>query len=191
MDQALGLLASLTNPSFLQIQKFHMSLHKIEAKIRMHTEQAALIKGLIALASEQNFSDQNIIGEIVTKLNEFRVSVVDAINATTALEQEKIQEHADRVQQLDLEHAEFQRDLNQASNIDLVAVVEKINEMTAYLAQRNADRKIFEEQLDVENSSYAEETEIYTDLKNNTLREIAVAEQAVELINSHDYSQWN
>lgn len=46
---------------------------------------------------------------IVSKLNEFRSSVVDAINAATQDEALAVEEFADRVAQLDAEFAEFGR----------------------------------------------------------------------------------
>jgi len=72
------------------------------------------------LASEQNFSDQNILREIVVKLNEFRVAIVDAINDSTALEAQNVAEFEQRVAQLNAEFADFQRGIAQ-STIDLNA----------------------------------------------------------------------
>jgi hypothetical protein len=187
VDEALALLSTLTNPSLIQVKKFHHSLRKIEARIRPHTQQATLIKALITLAAEQNFSDQGIIGEIVNKLNEFRNQVVQALNDLTATEADNVADFEERVAALDAEYAEFQRGINQA-NIDLTAVQDKIDELMAFLAQRDADRKCFMAQLDLENTQYAEETEIYTDLKNEYLRELAIAEQALGLVEGVDFS---
>jgi DNA repair exonuclease SbcCD ATPase subunit len=121
VDDALALLSNLGNPSLVQIKKFHVSLKKIEAKIKPHSEHAALIKALITLASEQNFSDQDVLRQIVQKLNEFRSSVVDALNDATAREQEEQEDYEEHVDQLNAEYAGFQRSINNA-NIDLTAV---------------------------------------------------------------------
>lgn len=88
VDDALALLAQLTNPSLVQVKKFQNSLRKIEARINPHSKHAPMIKALINLAAEQNFSNQGIIQQIVDSLNEFRNAVVDAINAATAHEAE-------------------------------------------------------------------------------------------------------
>lgn len=48
------------------------------------------------------------------------------------------------------------------------------------------DAETFQETLDLENSQYAEETQIYTDLKNNYLRELGVTEEALRLVQSAD-----
>lgn len=89
------------------MKKFHNSLRKIEARIRPHTEHATLIKALIALAAGQNFSNQEQLGEIVVKLNEFRNAVVDALNDLSATEAENVAAHEERVDALNAEHAEF------------------------------------------------------------------------------------
>jgi len=81
---------------------------------------APMIKALITLASNQNFSDQGIIGSIVDALNEFRVEVVNALNELTANEAQAVADFEARVEQLDAEYAEFQRAINK-TNIDLVA----------------------------------------------------------------------
>jgi hypothetical protein len=39
----------------------------------------------------------------------------------------------------------------------------------------------------LENETYVQETEIYTDLKNEYLRELAVSEQAFNLVNNADF----
>lgn len=54
---------------------------------------APMIKALITLASNQNFSNQNILGSIVDALNEFRNAVVDSINELTANEAIAVAEH--------------------------------------------------------------------------------------------------
>ena len=121
VDEALALLGNLNNPTLVQIKKFHVSLKKIENKIRAHSEHAALIKALISLASEQNFADQDSLREIVNLLNEFRNAVVDAINDATLREQDEQEEYEEHVDQLNAEYAEFQRGINQ-KNQDLTAV---------------------------------------------------------------------
>jgi len=94
------------------------------------------------LAAAQNFSDQGLLGEIVTKLNEFRNAVVDALNALTATEAENVAAFEERVDSLNAEFAEFQRTIA-AVTVDLTAVNDKIQELTAFIAQRDADRKTF------------------------------------------------
>ena len=96
-------------------------MRKIEARIRPHTEHATLIKALIALAASQNFSDQGLLGEIVSKLNEFRTAVVDALNDLTATEADNVAAFEERVDSLNAEYAEFQRTIA-AVTVDLTAV---------------------------------------------------------------------
>jgi len=43
-----------------------------------------MLTALLSLASQQNFSDQGVLGEIVNQLQDFRTEVVDAINRLTA-----------------------------------------------------------------------------------------------------------
>lgn len=107
--------------------------------MRPHSKQAPIIKALIALASEQNFADQGIIGSIAGKLNEFRNSVVDAMNLATFNEGEAENEFKERCVQLEAEYAEFGRQISRIT-IDLDATNDKINELNEYAAQRDADR---------------------------------------------------
>lgn len=74
-----------------------------------------------------------------------------------------------------MEHAEFGRAIVRV-NVDLTAVSDKIDEMTAFVSQRDSDRKTYQAQLDLENENYAQETEIFTDLKNKYLSDIAISE---------------
>ncbi|KAM3137389.1 hypothetical protein pb186bvf_010569 [Paramecium bursaria] len=188
VDDALNLLSTLTNPSLAQIKKFQNSLRKIEARIKPHSKHATLIKALITLAAEQNFSDQGIIRSIVDNLNEFRNAVVDAINDTTAQEAVNLAEFEERVEQLNAEFAEFGRQISKV-NIDLVATQEKIDQFTAFIAQRESDRATSVALLDLENEQYAEETQIFTDLRTKYQKDIAVTEQAFELVKGIDFSR--
>jgi hypothetical protein len=56
---------------------------------------------------------------------------------------------------------------------------------------RYEDKKTYVAQLELENTTYAEETEIFTDLKNEFLRELAVSEQGLSLIQNTDFSNIN
>ncbi|CAD8095393.1 unnamed protein product [Paramecium sonneborni] len=187
-DDALNLLSTLTNPSLVQIQKFQSNLRKIEARIQPHSQHQTLIKALITLASEQNFSDQGIIKQIVDKLNEFRNAVVDAINAATAQEAQDVQDYEDRIEQLDAEYAEFQRQITKVT-IDLNATQEKIEQFLSFQAQRQSDRNTAQALLDLENEQFADDTQIYTDLKNKLIRDIQVTEEAFSLVKSVDFSR--
>ncbi|CAD8083072.1 unnamed protein product [Paramecium sonneborni] len=187
VDDALALLETLTNPSLLQVKRFQNSLKNIEAKIKSRSKMAPMIKALISLASNQNFSDQGIIGQIVDALNEFRNAVVDSINAQTAAEAQAQADHEEYLEQLDSEYAEFQRQINRV-NVDLTATNEKIDQMTEFRDQRDADRKQYTAELELENNTYAEETDTYTNLKNEFTRELGISEQALSVVQSADFS---
>lgn len=61
IDECLNLLGSLTNPSMIQIQKIQSNLGKIQSKLSHHSSFAPLVKALLELATDQNFSDQGAI----------------------------------------------------------------------------------------------------------------------------------
>jgi hypothetical protein len=94
------------------------------------------------------------------------------------------------VDQLDAEYTEFQRQIARAT-LDLTATQNKIEESNNFRNQREEDRKLNVAQLELEQETYAQETEIYTDLKNEYLRELAVSEQAFSLVESADFSNIN
>ncbi|KAM3144293.1 hypothetical protein pb186bvf_003457 [Paramecium bursaria] len=187
VDEALQLLATLTNPSLLQVKKFQNSLKKIESKIKSRSKMAPFLKALISLASNQNFSDQSVIGSIVNALNEFRNAVVDSLNDLTAQEAQNQEDFEERVDQLNAEHAEFQRQIN-AVNIDLTATNEKLESVQQFRDQRELDRVSYQTQLDLENEQFAEETQIYQDTKVEYQRELGISEQALALVQSVDFS---
>ncbi|CAK61287.1 unnamed protein product (macronuclear) [Paramecium tetraurelia] len=182
VDDALALLQTLSNPSLAQVKKFQNSLKKIEQSIKPRSQMAPFLKALITLASNQNFSDQGIISQIVNALNEFRNAIVDSINDQTLAEAVA----RDQLNQID-EHIEFQRQIN-AVNVDLTATNNKIDDVTEFLNQRVADLKQYSAELQLENDNYADETQIYNDTKNEFIREQQITEQALALVQSVDFS---
>lgn len=113
----------------------------------------------------------------------------------TLNEQDAQETFEERIEQLDAEFAEHQRGINQKL-FDLTAVEgtitlsiqDKIEELTKFQAQREADADTFQESLDLENTQYAEETEIFNDLRNNYLRELGITEEALKLVETADLS---
>lgn len=65
---------------------------------------------------------------------------------------------------------------------------EKLDQVTEFRDQREADRKTYNAQLDLENETYAQETQIYTDTRNEYQRELAIADAGLALVNSVDFS---
>ncbi|CAD8164464.1 unnamed protein product [Paramecium octaurelia] len=187
VDDALSLLSTLNNPSLAQVKKFQNSLKKIESNIKPRSKMAPFLKALITLASNQNFSDQGVLTQIVDSLNEFRNAIVDSINDLSLQEVQDQEEFEARVDQLNAEYAEFQRQIN-ALNVDLTATLDKIDQVTAFRDQRAADQASYEQQLQLENDLYADEVQIYTDTKNEFQREQAISEQALQLVQSVDFS---
>ncbi|CAD8055795.1 unnamed protein product [Paramecium sonneborni] len=187
VDDALALLSSLTNPSLLQIKRFQNTLKNIETKLRSRSRMAPMIKALIALASNQNFSNQDVLKSIVDALNDFRNAVVDQINDLTAQEAQDVVDHEAYLEQLDTEFAEFGRQIDRAT-VDLTATNEKIDSMVEFRDQRAADQKQYTAELELENNTYAEETDIYTNTKNEFTRELGISEQALALVQSVDFS---
>jgi hypothetical protein len=76
------------NPSLAEVKKFKTSLKKIETRTNRKSQYAPLVRALLQLAESQNFADQGAVKQIITALNELRVTIVDAINEETAAENE-------------------------------------------------------------------------------------------------------
>ncbi|CAD8187829.1 unnamed protein product [Paramecium pentaurelia] len=187
VDDALALLSTLNNPSLAQVKKFQNSLKKIEQSIKPRSKMAPFLKALITLASNQNFSDQGVLSQIVNVLNEFRNAIVDSINDYSLQEVQDQENFEARIVQLDAEFAEFQKQIN-ALNVDLTATLEKIDQVTAFRDQRRLDQATYEQQLQLENDLYADEVQIYNDTKNEFQREQAISEQALSLVRSVDFT---
>lgn len=60
--------------------------------------------------------------------------------------------------------------------------------LTSLIAQLTEDKNNFTNQLELENSQYAEETQIYKELKDQMLQESAIAEEGHRLVTSVDLS---
>lgn len=60
--------------------------------------------------------------------------------------------------------------------------------MSEFRDQRDADRKQYTAELELENNTYAEETDTYTNLKNEFTRELGISEQALSVVESADFS---
>ncbi|CAD8095879.1 unnamed protein product [Paramecium sonneborni] len=187
VDDAINLVSSLSNPSLLQIKNIKFTLKRLSSKQWNRVHQGPMVQALIQIALNQNFSDQGILKQIVEALNEFRNQVVEAMNDLTKQEQINIQEFEDRLEQLDDEHREFQRQINQAQ-VDLQATNQKLEDCNQFLIQRQADRLQYKSQLDLENETYAVDTDIYTQTANELQRELPIAEQGLSLIKSADFS---
>lgn len=127
VDEALALIATLGNPSLLQVKKIKSSMSLIEKKVNKRGRLAPMIKALISLASNQNFSDQDIVKTIVDALSEFRNEVVTSLNELTNGEALAVEEFIERCDQLDREHAEFGRQIVDIT-VHLTATAEKIEE---------------------------------------------------------------
>ncbi|CAK92033.1 unnamed protein product (macronuclear) [Paramecium tetraurelia] len=187
VDDALALLSTLNNPSLAQVKKFQNSLKKIEQSIKPRSKMAPFLKALISLASNQNFSDQGVLTQIVNTLNEFRNAIVDSINDLSLQEVQDQENFEARIVQLNAEFAEFQKQIN-ALNVDLTATLEKIDQVTQFRDQRRLDQATYEQQLQLENDLYADEVQIYNDTKNEFQREQAISEQALLLVRSADFT---
>ena len=67
--------------------------------------------------------------------------------------------------------------------------LEKIDQFTSFIAQRQSDRATSKSLLDLENEQYAEEAQIFSDLQNKYQRDIAVTEEAYQMVKSVDFSK--
>lgn len=59
------------------------------------------------IASQQNFSEQGVVADLLKQFNELRKNLVDSLNQETADEATAAKEFEDRVKQLNSELVEF------------------------------------------------------------------------------------
>ncbi|CAK70584.1 unnamed protein product (macronuclear) [Paramecium tetraurelia] len=186
-DDAINLVSSLSNPSLFQIKNIKFTLKRLSQKQWNRVNQGPMVLALLQIALNQNFADSEILKQIVDALNEFRNQIVDAMNDLTKQEQLNYEEFLERLDQLDVEHLEFQKQINQAQ-VDLDATTQKLNDCTQFLIQREADRLQYQQQLDLENETYVVDTDIYNQNFNQLQAELPIAQQGLSLIKSADFS---
>ncbi|CAD8147173.1 unnamed protein product [Paramecium octaurelia] len=186
-DDAINLVNQLSSPSLFQIKNIKFTLKRLSQKQWNRVNQGPMVLALLQIALNQNFADQEILKQIVDALNEFRNQIVEAMNDLTKQEQLNQQEFLERLDQLDFEHLEFQKQINQAQ-VDLDATTQKLNDCTKFLIQREADRLQYQQQLDLENETYVVDTDIYNQNFNHLQAELPIAQQGLSLIKSADFS---
>ncbi|CAD8096912.1 unnamed protein product [Paramecium sonneborni] len=186
-DDAISLVSSLSTPSLLQIKNIKFTLKRLSQKQWNRVNQGPMVLALLQIAINQNFADQDILKQIIDALNEFRNSIVEAMNDLSKQEQINQQEFLERLDQLEDEHHEFQKQISQAQ-VDLDATIQKLNDSNQFLIQKQADRIQYQQQLDLENETYAVDIDIYNQISTELERELPIAEQGLSLINSADFS---
>ncbi|CAD8054601.1 unnamed protein product [Paramecium primaurelia] len=187
VDDAISLVGSLSNPSLLQIKNFKFTLKRLSSKQWNRVNQGPMVQALLQIALNQNFADSEILKQIIDSLNEFRNQIVEAMNDLTKQEQFNQKEYLERLNQLEDEHHEFQKQINQAQ-VDLDVTTQKLNDCNKILIQREADRIQYQQQLDLENETYVVDTDIYNQNFNQLQIELPIAEQGLSLIKSADFS---
>ncbi|KAM3132173.1 hypothetical protein pb186bvf_015768 [Paramecium bursaria] len=190
VDDAITLIAQLQNPTLLQLKHLKKTIQKIPTKAWNYVNQGPLAQALLQMAVNMNFADPGILKEIVDALNDFRNEVVSATNDATQREAENQEEFEQKVEQLGFEYAEFQRQLN-AQNIELTATQQKLEDSIQFQKQRQFDLQQYTEQLNLENETFAVETDIYQSAKDNYTRELQVAEEGLAVVKSADFSNIN
>ncbi|CAD8181678.1 unnamed protein product [Paramecium pentaurelia] len=189
VDESLGLLSQITNPSLVQFKRVQTNLGRIQNSFQNHSSFAPIIKALLELATEQNFTDQGSVQQLVKIFNELRVQFVDTLNQETADESAAETKFAERVAQLEKEFAEFQRAVL-IKNSEIAANEQKLGETIVYVGQRKDDRATLQAQLQAENDNYASETDLYNRTVTEYNKEIEISKQALGLLTQPSFEQY-
>ncbi|CAD8132718.1 unnamed protein product [Paramecium pentaurelia] len=189
VDESLGLLSQIANPSLVQFKRVQTNLNRIQSSFQNHSSFAPIIRALLELATEQNFSDQGSLQQLVKIFNELRVQFVDSLNQETADENAAETKFAERVAQLEKEFAEFQRAV-MIKNSELAANEQKLGETIVYVGQRKDDRATLQAQLQAENDNYAAETDLYNRTVSEYNKEIDISKQALGLLTQPSFEQY-
>ncbi|CAD8089708.1 unnamed protein product [Paramecium sonneborni] len=189
VDESLGLLSQISNPSLIQFKRVQTNLSRIQTQFQNRSSFAPIIKALLELATEQNFADQGSVQQLVKIFNELRVQFVDSLNQETADESSAEIKHTERVAQLEKEFAEFQRSVL-IKNSELTANEQKLGETIVYVDQRKDDKETLEAQLQAENDNYAAETDLYTRTVTEYNKEIEISKQAYGLLTQPSFEQY-
>ncbi|KAM3146227.1 hypothetical protein pb186bvf_001572 [Paramecium bursaria] len=176
VDESLGLLSQISNPSMVQIKRVQSNLGRIQASFQNHSLFAPIIKALLELATEQNFADQGSLAQLVKIFNELRTQFVQSLNDETNEENAAQEKFVKRVSQLEQEFSEFQRAVL-IKTAEISANEQKLQQTQAYTEQRRNDVSTLQAQLAAENDNFARETDIYNGLVTEYTKEISVSEQ--------------
>ncbi|CAD8154630.1 unnamed protein product [Paramecium pentaurelia] len=189
VDESLGLLSQISNPSLIQFKRVQTNLGRIQTSFQNRSSFAPIIKALLELATEQNFTDQGSVQQLVKIFNELRVQFVDSLNQETADESQAETKYTERVAQLEKEFAEFQRSVL-IKNSELAANEQKLGETIVYVGQRKDDKETLEAQLQAENDNYAAETDLYTRTVTEYNKEIDISKQAYGLLTQPSFESY-
>lgn len=118
VDECISLLQGITNTGSLaqvQVNRFQTQIQAIERKVSQKETLGPLIKVIMELASQQNFSDQNLVKQLIDQFNTLRVNLVDSLNQEQADETATQKQFDDRVKSLNGEFVELQRQAKEAT----------------------------------------------------------------------------
>ncbi|KAM3139590.1 Trichocyst matrix protein T1-B [Paramecium bursaria] len=189
IDEALTLLSQLGTPSLVQVKKIQKNIQRIQNSLKRHATFQTIIKALLQIASDSNFADQGALKQIVTAFNDLRVQLVNSLNVATADEAQAQSDFVARVNQLNAEHSDFQRQVVvKTAEIDANAAkieytLQLIDDLTDDLAGLNA-------QLDAENDDFAAATDVYNGLVAEYNKELNVSRQAQDLLNQPRFQEY-
>ncbi|CAD8064784.1 unnamed protein product [Paramecium primaurelia] len=189
VDESLGLLSQISNPQLVQYKRVQTNLGRIQSSFQNRQSFAPMIKALLELATEQNFTDQGSVQQLVKIFNELRIQFVDSLNQETLNESQAETKYTERIAQLEKEFAEFQRSVL-IKNSELVANEQKLGETIVYVGQRKDDKETLEAQLQAENDNYAAETDLYIRTISEYNKEIEISKQAYGLLTQPSFESY-
>jgi len=165
IDEAVGLLISLgaddDEDAFVQVKAtFHKKMTAIANTLKK-SPSSALVKTLVNLKSME-FANAAAVRQVQNLLLSVQQDLRDSLAAIEAAEAQDLQDFNDEVAAKDLENNQFSFQIHK-DGIDLEHTENEIAFQEQYLSIRQFDLINWQKDLDAENASFEEATNVYND----------------------------
>eukprot|EP01017_Pseudomicrothorax_dubius_P033795 TRINITY_DN455_c1_g1_i1.p2 TRINITY_DN455_c1_g1~~TRINITY_DN455_c1_g1_i1.p2 ORF type:complete len:377 (-),score=131.16 TRINITY_DN455_c1_g1_i1:162-1292(-) len=192
IDEALPLLNGLKSatPSLIQTRKATATLKNVQLKLaKTKISELALVQALISLAINQNFVNQEILDNVISKFNDLRKRLADSLALEAANEAQAQSNYEAFVKQTEAEIAELTANINKNTVI--------ISDTQREIAECNhvIDEKTFEiaelnESITIENENWRKETDTHNSIIQEYNREIDVVKQCQAIFNNAHFTDY-
>lgn len=168
-----------------QVKKAQSSLSKIQQKLKKGTDQA-MIKALVSLAS-QEFANEDALQKVTDMLFDFQTKLEASLQKEHDDEAEMTRKFEEMVQTKENEIMMFTTEIA-TKTADLERVLNQILEAQDFIARRTLDKSEFESDIEKENQSYENLTNIYNDTIAQLNKELAACTEALSVLSSAEFA---
>jgi len=167
------------NLSLLQTKKVQASLNRVTKSLKRGVEQS-MIKALVSLASGE-FADSGALIRVVEALENVKQEILDALDYEHTNEATAQAQYEDEVAEREEDNRRLTREVNLTQG-EIESTERRIADKENFLVLKNTDLENFSAELEAEHAAFEEATEFYEDVRAELVREQAVGNDALAII---------